>query len=81
MDKLRVLIASLLFLALTAFKLLFPAQFDSLRQEAGRLGGTDRDYKTAITALGRGLSDPDLGEKLVAVFREYVQEGTEESVS
>ena len=51
---------------------------DMLRREAGRLAGTDRDYKAAVTAIGRGLSDKTLGEKLIAVWREYEQEQTEE---
>ena len=74
MDRIRIWIASAVFILLTAIKLLFPAQMDMLRREAGRLAGTDRDYKAAVTALGRGLSDRELGEKLIAVFREYEQE-------
>ena len=78
MNRIRVVIASALFILLTAIKLLFPAQMDALRREAGRLAGADRDYKAAVTALGRGLSDKDLGEKLIAVFRDYAQEQTGE---
>lgn len=74
MDRIRIWIASAVFILLTAIKLLFPAQMDMLRREAERLAGTDRDYKAAVTALGRGLSDRELGEKLIAVFREYAQE-------
>ncbi len=77
MDKVRIWIASALFILLTAVKLLFPAQMDVLRREAQRLSGTDRDYRAAVTALGRGLSDRELGEKLIAVFREYAQEESE----
>ena len=78
MDRIRLYIASALFILLTAIKLLFPAQMDMLRREAGRLAGTDRDYKAAVTAIGRGLSDKSLGEKLIAVWREYEQEQTGE---
>lgn len=74
MDKIRIYIASALFILLTAVKLLFPAQMETLRQQAQRLSATDRDYKAAVTALGRGLSDRELGEKLIAVFRDYAQE-------
>ena len=74
MDKIKIYIASALFILLTAIKLLFPAQMDMLRRQAGRLAGTDRDYKTAVTAIGKGLSDRELGEKLIAVWREYAQE-------
>ena len=73
-DRIRVYIASAIFIMLTAVKLLFPAQMDAFRREALRLAATDRDYKAAVTALGRGLSDRELGEKLIAVFREYAQE-------
>ncbi len=78
MDRIRVYIASALFIVLTAVKLFFPAQMDVLRREAGRLAGTDRDCRAAVTALGRSLSDRELGEKLIAVFREYVREETQE---
>ena len=74
MDKVRIYVASALFILLTAIKLLFPAQMELLRQEAGRLRGTDRDYKAVVETLGRGLSDRRLGEKLIAVWREYAQE-------
>ena len=77
MDKLRLYIASALFLLLMVFKLLFPAQLDTLRQKAERLEG-DQNYKGAVEAIGRCLSDRDFGEKLVAVFREYTQEEKEE---
>lgn len=73
-----MVIASALFILLTAIKLLFPAQMDMLRQEAARLAGTEKDYKAAVTAIGRGLSDRSLGEKLVAVWREYAEEEAEE---
>ena len=78
MDKVRVYIASAAFFLLTAIKLLFPAQMDVLRNEALRLTAADRDYTAAVTALGRGLSDRELGEKLIAVFRDYAQEETGE---
>lgn len=78
MDKIKLGIATALFLLLTACKLLFPDQLAILRQEAARLGGTEKDYKAAVTAIGRGLTDRELGEKLIAVFREYTQETGEE---
>ena len=78
MDKIRVYIASALSILLTAIKLLFPAQMDTLRREALRLAASDRDYKATVTALGRGLSDRELGKKLIAVWREYEQEEPEE---
>ena len=78
MDKLRLYIASALFVLLTAVKLLFPAQMDTLRRQAERLGGGQTDYKGTVEAIGRCLSDRDFGEKLVAVFREYTEEETEE---
>ena len=77
MDKVRVYAAAALFILLTAVKLLFPAQMDVLRREALRIGATQRDYKAAIETIGRGLSDRDLGEKLIAVFREYSEETAE----
>lgn len=76
MDKIRLYIATALFLLLTAVKLLFPAQMDVLRREAQRLSGTDRDYREVVAALGRGLSDRELGEKLIAVWRDYTREET-----
>ena len=78
MDKLRLYIASALFVLLTVAKLLFPAQLDTLRREAGRLGGGEPDYKGTVEAIGRCLSDRNFGEKLVAVFREYTEEETED---
>ncbi|MBR3186261.1 MAG: hypothetical protein IKF48_08990 [Oscillospiraceae bacterium] len=78
MDKLRLYIASALFVLLTVAKLLFPAQLDTLRREAGRLGGGETDYKGTVEAIGRCLSDRNFGEKLVAVFREYTEEETED---
>ena len=39
---------------------------------------TEKDYKGTVEAIGRCLSDRSFGEKLVAVFREYAQEETEE---
>ncbi len=78
MDKVRVYIASGLFVLLTAIKLLFPAQMDVLRREVTQLAAADRDYKAVVTTLGRGLSDRELGEKLIAVWREYAREETEE---
>lgn len=78
MDKLRLYIASALFVLLTVAKLLFPAQLDTLRRQAERLGGGEKDYKGTVEAIGRCLSDRDFGEKLVAVFREYTEEETEE---
>ena len=78
MDKIRIYIASALFILLTAIKLLFPAQMDTLRREALRLAASDRDYKATVTALGRGLSDRELGERLIAVFRDYTGEETGE---
>ena len=77
MNRIKLLIASALFVLLTAVKLLFPAQMETLRSETLRLGGTQRDYKGAITAIGRGLSDRELGEKLIAVFKEYSEETSE----
>lgn len=79
MDKVKLAVATALFLFLTALKLLYPAGLDFLRQEAVRLGATEKDYKAAVTALGRGLTDRELGEKLVAVFREYTNEETGEN--
>ena len=79
MDRIRLYVASALFILLTAVKLLFPAQMDLLRQGAARLAGTDRDYTAAVTAIGRGLSDRELGEKLIAVWREYTAEEAGES--
>lgn len=78
MDRIRLYVASALFVLLTAVKLLFPAQMDLLRQGAERLAGTDRDYSAAVSAIGRGLSDRELGEKLIAVWREYTAEETGE---
>ncbi len=78
MDKLKLYIASALFILLTVAKLLFPAQLDTLRREAGRLGGGETNYKGTVEAIGRCLSDRDFGDKLVAVFREYTKEETEE---
>jgi len=78
MDKIRLYIASALFVLLTVVKLLFPAQLDTLRRQAERLGGGETDYKGTVEAIGRCLSDRDFGEKLIAVFREYTQEETEE---
>lgn len=78
MDKVKVYVASALFILLTAIKLLFPAQMDTLRREALRLTAMDKSCKEAVTALGRGLSDRELSEKLIAVWREYAQEDTEE---
>ena len=78
MDKLRLYIASALFVLLTVAKLLFPAQLDTLRREAGRLGGGETDYKGTVEAIGRCLSDRNFGEKLVAVVREYTEEETED---
>lgn len=78
MDKLRLYIASALFVLLTVAKLLFPAQLDTLRRQAERLGSGETDYKGTVEAIGRCLSDRDFGEKLVAVFREYTEEETEE---
>ncbi len=78
MDKIRVIVASVLFILLTAIKLLLPAQMDLLRREAGRLTGMQPDCRSVVAAIGRGLSDGELGEKLVAVFRDYMQEETEE---
>ena len=52
---------------------------DTLRRGALRLAASDRDYRAAVTALGRGLSDRELGEKLIAVWREYAQEETGKS--
>ena len=78
MDKIRVYIASGLFILLTAIKLLFPAQMHELRREISQFAASDRDYKAVVTALGRGLSDRELGEKLIAVWREYALEETEE---
>ena len=77
MDKIKLAVAAALFLLLTALKLLFPAQLDMLRDSAARLGG-GRDYRTAVETMGRALSDRELGEKLVAVFREYGEEETGE---
>ena len=79
MDKIRIYVASAVFILLTAVKLLFPAQMDTLRREALRLAATDRDYRAVVTALGRGLSDRELGEKLIAVWREYAAEEAGES--
>jgi hypothetical protein len=76
MDKIRIYIASALFILLTAIKLLFPAQMDALRRETLRFAAADRDCKAAVTALGRGLSDRELGERLIAVFRDYTGEET-----
>ncbi len=78
MDKIRIYIASALFILLTAIKLLFPAQMDALRRETLRFAAADRDCKAAVTALGRGLSDRELGERLIAVFRDYTGEETGE---
>ncbi|MBR0039936.1 MAG: hypothetical protein IJP64_00995 [Oscillospiraceae bacterium] len=78
MDRIRLYVASALFVLLTAVKLLFPAQMDLLRQGAERLAGTDRDYSATVSAIGRGLSDRELGEKLIAVWREYTAEETGE---
>ena len=78
MDKIRVYIASALFILLTAIKLLFPAQMDALRRETLRFAAADRDCKAAVAALGRGLSDRELGERLIAVFRDYTGEETGE---
>ena len=79
MDKVRIYIASALFILLTALKLLFPAQMDMLRRETLRLSGADRDYTATVTAIGRGLCDRELGEKLIAVWRDYASEETGES--
>ena len=78
MGKIRIYIASALFILLTAIKLLFPAQMDALRRETLRFAAADRDCKAAVTALGRGLSDRELGERLIAVFRDYTGEETGE---
>lgn len=78
MDKIRIYIASALFILLTAIKLLFPAQMDALRRETLRFAAADRDCRAAVTALGRGLSDRELGERLIAVFRDYTGEETGE---
>ena len=78
MDKIRIYIASALFILLTAIKLLFPAQMDALRRETLRFAAADRDCKAAVTALGKGLSDRELGERLIAVFRDYTGEETGE---
>ena len=73
MERIRLYIASALFILLTAIKLLFPAQMDVLRRGAERIAGTDRDYTATVATIGRGLSDRELGEKLVAVWRDYTE--------
>ena len=74
MERIRLYFASALFILLTVIKLLFPAQMDVLRQGAERLAATDREYTAVVAAIGRGLSDRELGEKLVAVWKEYTAE-------
>lgn len=77
MDRFKIIIASVLFVLLTAVKMLLPAQMDMLRAAAARFTAEETDYRAAVTAIGRSLSDRDLGEKLIAVFREYAAEETE----
>lgn len=78
MDKVKIFVASALFILLTALKLLFPGELGVLRREADRLMATEKDYRGTVEAIGRCLSDRSFGEKLAAVFREYAQEETEE---
>ena len=77
MDRFKVVFASVLFILLTALKLLMPAQMDMLRQQVARVAAAEPDYKAAVAAIGRSLSDRELGEKLIEVFREYTQEKAE----
>lgn len=60
----RILIASVLFLLLTAAKLLLPAQTEELRRRALEVIARDYDYAEAARTLGERLSDGAVAEAI-----------------
>lgn len=68
MKKYRVYICSLLFIALTAVKLLFPAHSAGLREWVRELVCRDENYMEMAEAMGRKISSGELREALRAAL-------------
>lgn len=68
MKKYRVYICSLLFIALTAVKLLFPAHSAGLRERVRELVCRDENYLEMAEAMGRKISSGELREALRAAL-------------
>ncbi|MDO4749774.1 MAG: M23 family metallopeptidase [Eubacteriales bacterium] len=58
MREWKIFTASLVFLILTAVKLLFPGPTAALREDVSAVLSTDVDYRDAIEALGRRITEP-----------------------
>lgn len=75
MDRIRIFIASALFIALTLVKLLMPAQMSALRDRAARIADEDALCRERISVIGRSLGDRELAVRLAEVFREFAEAG------
>jgi hypothetical protein len=64
MNYVRTLIASAIFVAVTAIKLISPGFAMEIRGELAALLDADTDYKSAISALGKSLSGSEFLEAL-----------------
>ena len=69
MQRLQNLLLILLFLAISAVKLLIPQQAEALRTMALELAYQDYAYVETIAYMGEQLAQQGLGGGLVSVFR------------
>ena len=63
----KIILASALFIVLTAVKLLFPAQTEGLRSRLREAVSRDADYSAVFEAIGERLSD-GAGEAAALLF-------------
>lgn len=76
MERIKIYAASAVFIALTAMKLLFPANAEALREQIFEIIDHNDDYAAMVQTLGRKISEGRLGNELVeALGIEREQEG------
>lgn len=68
MSRAKVCFFSLLFLTLTALKLLFPDLTQDMRAELWGAAQCDMDYTETLTAMGRCFAEGEAADKLISAL-------------
>ena len=74
----RIYICAVIFIGLTAAKLLLPEYSQTLRLQVAEILTRNDDYTQIVETMGRELTDTGFGWELIEVIREKIGDGADE---
>lgn len=74
MNRFKVCFFAALFLALTAFKIMFPNVAESMRSKLWSAAQCDMDYTETLTAMGRSFADGAAADELISALGLNIQD-------